>query len=213
MVAAVIIWIGETKSSLFSAVEKKYTTTLVRSGRRGIEEAQIHAAKLIIVDADSLKMTGTRIIYSLRATLPDVPLILITHSTADATKQITVSPTVTARQLLAHIKRLLVAPKSNVVTCGDFTLDLTRRLLHVRGQEIAVNPKQCKLLEVFFTRPNTTIERATLMKEVWDTDYLGDTRTLDVHIRWLREKLEGATREHGSYLVTVRGVGYRLVVG
>jgi DNA-binding response OmpR family regulator len=70
-------------------------------------------------------------------------------------------------------------------------------------------PKQALLVETFFRHPGETLARKTLMEKVWNTDYIGDTRTLDVHIRWLRQAIE---KDPGSprYLLTVRGVGYRL---
>ena len=69
----------------------------------------------------------------------------------------------------------------------------------------------CQLLEVFMRNPGRVLDRRFLMREVWETDYTGDTRTLEVHICWLRKKIEKDPR-HPRYLKTVRGVGYHLSV-
>jgi len=79
----------------------------------------------------------------------------------------------------------------------------------VRGEEITVSPKEFKLLELFISSPKRVWSREQLIEHVWGPDFLGDTKTVDVHIRWLREKLEPDPSKP-QYLVTVRGFGYRL---
>ncbi len=93
----------------------------------------------------------------------------------------------------------------------DLTLDLGKRCVVKDGVEKHLTFKECALLKTFMSNGGEVLTRKRLMKEVWDTDYLGDTRTLDVHIRWLREKIEDDPSEP-SLLRTVRGVGYRFGV-
>ena len=97
-----------------------------------------------------------------------------------------------------------------VLRVGKIALNLESRELDVDGVVSVLTPKQCKLLGFFMSRPGELLTRKELMKEVWDTDYTGDTRTLDVHIHWVREKL-GDVPGQPRYLQTVRRVGYRLV--
>ena len=80
--------------------------------------------------------------------------------------------------------------------------------MQANGREKRLTPKAASLLEVFLKHPEETLDRAFLMRQVWDTDYIGDTRTLDVHVRWVREAIEP---EPGKpcHILTVRGVGYR----
>lgn len=214
MEAPIIVWIGEAKTALFSTVEKKYTTYLARSGKRGLELAQIHHANLLILDAASLKTSGSRIVAAVRAALPslDVLLILPPGQAVAAGRERVIPADMTTRRFVKLLNRLLNGPADNMIVCGDFALNVDRRMLMVRGQERLVNPKQARLLELFFRHPNKVLDRAQLMKDIWQTDYLGDTRTLNVHIRWLREALEGKKGEYGHYITTVRGVGYRLDV-
>lgn len=97
---------------------------------------------------------------------------------------------------------------SNRLRAGDLTLDLDLRCVIKDGVDEHLTFKECALLKIFMNNGGQVITRKRLMKEIWDTDYLGDTRTLDVHIRWLREKIEDDPSKP-VLLRTVRGVGYR----
>ena len=113
--------------------------------------------------------------------------------------------------LSADIKpvRKKVAPP--MLRIDGIALDTERRLL-IKGRQVCkLTPKECRLLKVLMTHAGKVLTRKFLMKEVWETDYCGDTGTLEVHVRWLREKIE---EEPSSprYLRTVRGVGYRFGV-
>ncbi len=99
---------------------------------------------------------------------------------------------------------------ARLLRVGKVALDLDNRLLHANGEVTVLTPKQLELLGLFMSRPGETLTRKQIMKEVWQTDYTGDTRTLDVHIHWVRKKL-GDKRGQPGYLQTVRGVGYRFV--
>jgi DNA-binding response OmpR family regulator len=90
---------------------------------------------------------------------------------------------------------------------SDIFLDLSKRELEAREGKIKLTKKECQLLALFLANPGKVLTRKVLMKEVWETDYLGDTRTLDVHICWLRGKLRRVGASFG--IRTVRGVGYR----
>ena len=90
----------------------------------------------------------------------------------------------------------------------DWTLDLDSRQVFTGNGPQKLTPQLCRLLEVFMCNPKRVLSRKFLMKQVWETDYLGDTRTLEVHICWLRKKIEEDPRSP-RYLRTVRGIGYR----
>ena len=93
--------------------------------------------------------------------------------------------------------------------CGDLELDVENRTLHRADRSYHMTPKECRLLATFMTHRGQVLTRQFLMKEVWQTDFVADTRTLEVHIHWIRRKIED---DSGSpdYLHTVRGVGYVL---
>lgn len=117
----------------------------------------------------------------------------------------------TMKELLAKVKELAQAQRGRFLRQGRLTLDLLRRRVFCSNRVSNLTPKECKLLQVFMRNSGKVLSRKTLMKEVWDTDYTGDTRTLDVHVRWIREKIEESPSAP-LYLRTVRGVGYRFEV-
>lgn len=94
---------------------------------------------------------------------------------------------------------------------GDMTLDIETATLRKNGNEIHLTPKETKVMALLMQNVGKVVSRSVLMQEVWDTEYLGDTRTLDVHICWLRQKIEDDPRIP-EYILTRRGQGYELRV-
>jgi DNA-binding response OmpR family regulator len=99
--------------------------------------------------------------------------------------------------------------KSKAVCAGEMILDLEKATLKKNGSEIHLTPKEMKVMALLMTNVGKVVSRSELMQEVWDTEYLGDTRTLDVHICWLRQKIEEDPRIP-EYILTRRGQGYEL---
>jgi DNA-binding response OmpR family regulator len=95
----------------------------------------------------------------------------------------------------------------STVTCGPITLDHENRILYRGDIEHRLTPKESFLLLTFLRHRGQVLTRQYLMKEVWETDYIADTRTLEVHVHWLRAKIEN-DRRRPDLLHTVRGVGY-----
>ena len=118
------------------------------------------------------------------------------------------------RELVARCRALLRRQKysnstsSSVQKYGDISLFPQECRVIVRGTEVNLSPKEFRLLELFMSYPRRVWSRDQLIEQVWGADFLGDTKTVDVHIRWLREKLE-AEPSQPEYLITVRGFGYR----
>jgi len=115
----------------------------------------------------------------------------------------------TARKLSNRITKLLMLSLRHTqpLSVGEFALDPEKRRVSHRDQIVRLTPKEYRLLEFLMRHAGKTLTRKQIMKEVWETDYLGDTRTLDVHVRWLREKLE-AEPKNPVYIRTIRRVGY-----
>jgi DNA-binding response OmpR family regulator len=113
-------------------------------------------------------------------------------------------------QIATVINLLARNSRTHVLAAGGLRLDLDGRRVHSYTGSHHLSPKEFRLLETFLRRPATVLTRRFLMREVWETDFVLDTRTLDVHIHWIRRKIEpdpGRPR----YLRTVRGVGYYFV--
>ncbi len=96
---------------------------------------------------------------------------------------------------------------SSTLVYGDIVLDLINKEVTVRGTTHRLNTKECKLLATFMVHPGQTLTQEFIMQEVWETDFIEDTRTIQVHVSWLRKKIE-EDPANPCYIQTVRGVGY-----
>jgi len=114
----------------------------------------------------------------------------------------------TGRQLTQRIKKAIGPQANRFLRVGDITLDGLTRRVQRSGRAAHLTPKEFRLLYLLMLHAGEVLNRRIIMKEVWDTDYLGDTRTLDVHVRWVREILEDDPSKPRC-IITVRGVGYR----
>ncbi len=198
--------------SFAPALKKRgYTVHVAHSGKAAVHIASREAVEVIVVDAASMRASGNRICALLRRHFDATPIIHIKAASENGT----LSPAsavlyldFTARKLINRIERFLNADKGEILECGPFKLNLNQRLLVAPGKETRLTPKLAQLMEVFMRKPRETLDRKFLMQTVWQTDYMGDTRTLDVHIRWIRDAVE---REPSNprHIITVRGVGYR----
>lgn len=106
----------------------------------------------------------------------------------------------------AVLRRCGPAPGAALLHLGELTLDPVGRTVTLRGERVALTYKEFELLHLFLSHPGIAFTREQLFSEVWGMDYCGETRTVDMHIRTLRQKLG----DHGAAIATVRGVGYRL---
>lgn len=171
---------------------------------------------LIVFDASTMRSTGVRNCRRLRRMAEDTPII---HCRAageeedhSAEADVYLERPFSSRKLLNRVKALLPADisKEEIVRYGTITLFRTKRSVDVVGKgEFTLTPKLASLLEMFIRHPNQLLTRPQLMLAVWDTDFVGDTRTLDVHIRWVRECIE-IDPSDPQLLKTVRGQGYML---
>lgn len=214
--AVILLIEGTPNSDSFApALEKAgYHPECFHTGVNALNWALQHAPDLIVFDAASMRSSGTRSCRRLRRALADVPII---HCRAEGEKEdaaagadVYLEQPFTPRKLLNRIRALLPADdmKEEVVRCGCLTIFRAKRSVEVNGQgERSLTPKQAQLLEEFIRYPNQTVSRRQLMQNVWRTDYIGDTRTLDVHIRWVREIIEEDPAKP-KLLQTVRGQGY-----
>lgn len=119
------------------------------------------------------------------------------------------------RELIARCRALLRRHRPTQTQAQEATLKFQDVTLYpqecrvtVRGEEINLSPKEFRILELFMSHPRRVWSREQLIERVWGPDFMGDSKTVDVHIRWLREKLEDDP-SHPKYLMTVRGFGYR----
>ena len=169
---------------------------------------------IVIVNAPSLRSTGSRICLSLRKKDSKVPIILIVENEKAIDKNLVDSILVlpfTVQKLVNRIKALMPGDGNNVVSVGPIRLDLENRRVRSLGKNTKLTPRLITLLQLLMDKHGEVVEREALFKKVWETNYTGETRTLDVHISWLRRAIE-LDPDNPKFLKTIRGIGYRLDV-
>lgn len=115
----------------------------------------------------------------------------------------------TSRHMEQHVRSLLDSRRSYVVSLGPLTLDRRTRIVRTMHDPVRLTPKLFQLLSCLIAHAGEVVTRRQIMQEVWHTDYVGDTRTLDVHMRWLREQIE-ADANSPKIIRTIRNKGYQL---
>jgi DNA-binding response OmpR family regulator len=169
--------------------------------------------RLLGRNAASLRSSGKQICNGIRERSSELPIVLILapqHKiTGVSSANVILELPFTSRKLLNRITPLLPGDGKNILHVGLVRLDLERNRVRCMGHEARLTPKTTHLLQVLLIHAGEAVDRQKLFSEVWDTKYTGDTRTLDVHISWLREALEENPREP-QFLKTIRGIGYRL---
>ncbi len=167
-----------------------------------------------MVNAASLRSTGTRICRSIRSKNGKYPIVLVLAKEGRVSKEVADAVLVlpfTAQKLANRIKPLLPGDGKNVVHVGPLRLDVEQRRVKCLGKNSKLTPRLVTLLHLLMDKHGEVVERDALFKKVWETNYTGDTRTLDVHISWLRRAIELDPLKP-KFLKTIRGVGYRLDV-
>jgi DNA-binding response OmpR family regulator len=194
-------------------LEKKgYEVSLASNEEEAVQLASSETPDLIILNATSRRLDGPGICRALQKQVAEIPVILILAKGQKGDDSmgavVILIPPFTSRKLLNRIRSILKSDEGELLQVGGLTLNLATRHVSSGGKERKLTPKEFELLKVFMRSPGRVLSRRFLMKKVWKTDYVGDTRTLDVHIRWLREKIEEKP-SFPVYVRTVRAVGYR----
>jgi len=207
-----------SKKPVFAAQlkAKEYKVESALTGKAALTSLGKFDPHLVVVNAPSMRTTGYRICQSLRDGKDGVPIVLICDEGASTTRDdvaanVLLQLPFTVRKLNNRIKSLLPFSGKNCIKAGPIQLDLEQNQVRCQGRKNHLTPRMTNLLEVLMHEPGAVVERDDLFREVWETDFLGDTRTLDVHISWLRKAIEKDPRRP-KFLKTLRGVGYRLDV-
>lgn len=199
---------------LAPVLKDEFDLATARTRREALAWVARFQPSVIILDAPSLRFSRRRFCDTLEDEGVDSPVLLL-HEEKPAPSRVNARAYLrypfSAQKLINRISWLLPAPDSEVLRRGPLTLNVKRRSIIKGDREHHLTPKQAHLLELFMRHVGEVLTREFLMKRVWDTDFIDDTRTLDVHIHWVREAIEEDTGEP-EYLHTVRGVGYRFSV-
>lgn len=188
-------------------------------GKQALDKARAVRPDLIVLDIMMPGLDGLEVTRELRKSSA-VPIIFLTARGEDVDRIVGLelgaddymAKPFNPRELVARVKAVLrrtqAAPEPpEVLELGNVRLDSASREVTVAGEPVQLRQKEFDLLAAFMQHAGVVLERERLLRLVWGTDYFGDTRTIDVHVAWLREKLNGATVR----IQTVWGVGYKLV--
>jgi DNA-binding response OmpR family regulator len=210
------------REALSAGLESEgYEVILSDNGLDGLKQAKEEGPDLILLDLMLPEMDGLSVCRALRRD-SDVPIIMLTARGTEMDKIVgletgaddyVVKP-FSLGELLARIRSLLRRTKNDKqenqmqLTSGDISLDLTSRRVSKDDAEVHLTQKEFNLLAELIRNKGAVLSRDLLLEKVWGYSYVGNTHTVDVHIRWLREKIE-LDPSKPVRIVTVRGVGYR----
>ena len=209
----------------FMLRKEGYDVTVAGDGLQALEQFDRQGADLILLDLMLPGMSGTDVCRSIRQK-SKVPIIMVTAKDTEIDKVVGleigaddyVTKPFSTRELTARIKAVLrrgpepeIDEPDGVVEAGPVRMDVERHVVTVRGAEVALPLKEFDLLQLLLRNAGRVLTRAQLIDRVWGSDYVGDTKTLDVHVKRLRSKIE-ADPANPEHLLTVRGLGYKYEV-
>ena len=209
----------------YNLLKESYDVTTAVDGVQAIETARSEKPELIVLDVMLPKLSGFEVCRILRKEMT-VPILMLTAKTEEVDKIVGLeigaddymTKPFSMRELLARVRamlrradmsRLQPASEQKNLKIGDLEIDIGRHQALHRGSLLDLTPKEYDLLAFFARNKGFVFSREQLLEKVWGYDYAGDTRTVDVHIRWLRQKIE-RDPAHPRNLLTVRGAGYKL---
>lgn len=212
----------------FQLERQGYEVVTSADGEDALNKAREHHPDLIILDIMLPKLDGFEVCRKLRQEM-NTPILMLTARDDEIDRVVGLevgaddylTKPFSMRELLARVKALLrrvrlikeetnflIEQKHEVLRFGGLVIDLNRHEIRQNNKVVNLKPKEYELLVCLAKHPGRVFSREFLLEQIWGWDFTGDSRTVDVHIRWLREKIE-EDPSHPRYLITVRSAGYR----
>ncbi|MET4002014.1 MULTISPECIES: response regulator transcription factor [Arthrobacter] len=205
----------------FLLSKEGYEVSVADNGLDALVEFERSGADLVLLDLQLPGMSGTEVCKHLRQR-SSVPIIMLTAKDSEIDKVVGlelgaddyVTKPYSSRELIARIRAVLrrqAEPEElmdSAVQAGPVRMDVDRHVVSVRGESVSFPLKEFELLEMLLRNAGKVLTRGQLIDRVWGSDYVGDTKTLDVHVKRLRSKIE-TDPAVPLHLVTVRGLGYK----
>ncbi len=202
-----------------------YDVLTASDGERGLGMAREKRPDLVILDIMLPQLDGLEVCRILRRE-HDTPIIMLTAKSEEVDRVVGlelgaddyITKPFSMRELLARLRSVLrrtrshahdvALPSNEVLTSGDLQVNLAGHTVHLGERELDLKPREFDLLALLVANKGRAFTRDQILERLWGQDYIGDTRTVDVHIRWIRQKLETVPGSPNR-IVTIRGVGYR----
>jgi two-component system response regulator RegX3 len=222
------ILVVEDEESLSEAIafllsKEGFEVEIAATGPAAIEKFELNGADLILLDLMLPGLSGTEVCRQIRAK-SSVPIIMLTAKDSEIDKVVGlelgaddyVTKPYSSRELIARIRAVLRRgemlesnTEAGILSVGPVRLDIDRHIITVNGLPVALPLKEFELLEFLMRNAGRVLTRMQLIDRVWGSDYVGDTKTLDVHIKRLRAKIE-KDPANPEFIQTVRGMGYKM---
>ena len=223
------ILIVEDEASFFEALEfllnkEGYQVEVAQNGKEALEKFSANGADLILLDLMIPEVSGIDVCRTIRLT-SQVPIIMLTAKDSEIDKVVGlelgaddyVTKPYSSRELIARIKAVLRRNSIEsenlemlgLYAVGPIRLDTGKHIVEINGNSVSLPLKEFELLEFLMRNAGRVLTRSQLIDRVWGGDYFGDTKTLDVHIKRLRSKIE-ADPANPVLIQTIRGLGYKL---
>ena len=207
----------------YNLEQEGYEIIKANDGKEALAKIKQEKPDLMVLDLMLPKVDGFDICRKVRKNdqLKNLPIIILSAKEEEIDKILGlelgaddyVTKPFSPRELIARVKAVLrrvdynIETKDEVLKTGQVELDLKKHQVRINEQEISLTPKEFQLLSILIKHPGQVFSRDNLLGEIWDYNYHGDTRTVDVHVRRLRKKIgEYSDQKH---IITVRGVGYK----
>lgn len=203
---------------LSRALEREgYSVVTASDGARAVDIAVTTDVGLVILDLGLPQIDGLEVCRRIRASGRDVPVLMLTARTdevdfvvgLDAGADDYVGKPFRLAELLARVRALLRRRAPEVIDIGGVRMETGARRVSVDGEEIALANKEFELLRVLMSRAGQVVTREEILAEVWNDPGMKTSKTLDMHMSWLRRKLAGDSADLDRRIATVRGVGFR----
>lgn len=208
----------------FNLEKEGYKVCLAGDGAEALQMIEKERPDLLVLDVMLPGMGGLEVCHQLRINpkFRELPVVMLTAKSEEIDKVLGLelgaddymTKPFSPRELVARIRARLRRVKNTdenegQISRGDLLIDLNRFQVYVRGEETELTPKEFELLRVLAMHPGKVFSRDELLERIWGYEYVGDTRTVDVHVRHLRQKIE-KDPSNPEYVETLRGIGYRL---
>lgn len=218
-----VILIADDDRDILSIIETilqedGYQTLTASDGEQAVMLVQTHAVQLLILDIMMPKMNGLQAATQIRR-LTNAPILMLSAKGEQSDRVIGLNMGADdylvkpfgMMEMVSRIKAVLrrcepVKNEDDIVSIGDIVLNDKEHIVTAKGENVNLTFKEYKILKLFMNNPDIVFSRDKLLSEVWGVDYLGESRTVDMHIKTLRQKLG----EAGAQIKTVIGVGYKL---
>ncbi len=223
------VLVVEDEANLLAALSynlrrEGYVVLTAEDGEAGLALARMNDPDLVILDVMLPKLDGFEVCRELRKDSA-VPILMLTAKGEEIDRVVGlelgaddyVTKPFSTRELMARVRNMLrrtasisraAHETSEIIVAGDLIIDNASHTVHRDGEHLPLKPREFSLLSMLAANKGRAFTREQILERLWSMDYIGDSRTVDVHVRWLREKIE-PDPANPPRIVTIRGIGYR----